>query len=180
MAKSLRPAPLAAHVAADAGAHGGALTLRAARPLSVPLSALYLHPLNVRNAELNPPTKEGLTTLAALIDAQGLLSRLKVLAEADASHAPTGRFGVVAGGRRWRALHLLVEQGKLSPDAPIDCDEVDEAEALEISLAENVSQEAMHPADEFAAFQALIDEGRTPEDVAKRFESARTLDLQLG
>lgn len=169
MAKSLRPAPLAAHVAADAGAHGAALTLRAARPLSVPLSALYLHPLNVRNAELNPPTKEGLTTLAALIDAQGLLSRLKVLAEADASHARTGRFGVVAGGRRWRALHLLVEQGKLSPDAPIDCDEVDEAEALEISLAENVSQEAMHPADEFAAFQALIDEGRTPEDVAKRF-----------
>ena len=38
-----------------------------------------------------------------------------------------------------------------------------------VSLAENSGREAMHPADEFEAFKALIDEGKGVEDVAARF-----------
>jgi ParB family transcriptional regulator, chromosome partitioning protein len=45
----------------------------------------------------------------------------------------------------------------------------DEADAAEISLAENVQREAMHPADEFDALRALIEGGMPPADVAARF-----------
>jgi ParB family chromosome partitioning protein len=40
------------------------------------------------------------------------------------------------------------------------------ADALSVGLMENISQEAMHPADEFAAFKALIDQGRTTQSIA--------------
>jgi ParB family chromosome partitioning protein len=36
----------------------------------------------------------------------------------------------------------------------------DETDAAEISLAEHVQREAMHPADEFDALRALIEGGR--------------------
>lgn len=173
MAKSFRESRAATHAAdvqpAEVAAPITTLALRAKRSMRVPLSALYLHARNVRSQELNPPSPEGIASLAALIDAQSLLSALQVVAEVDGKGVGTGRYGVVAGGRRWRALGLLVQQGKLSPDALIDCDEVEDAEAVAVSLAENVSQEPMHPADEFAAFHELALQGRSPEQIAAQF-----------
>lgn len=173
MAKSFRESRAATHAAdvqpAEVAAPVAALALRIKRSVRVPLSALFLHPRNVRSQELNPPSPEGLASLAAQIHAQGLMAALQVVAEANAKGAATGRHGVVAGGRRWRALGLLVEQGKLSPDALIDCDEVEDDEAVAVSLSENLSQEPMHPADEFAAFQELALQGRSSEQIAAQF-----------
>ena len=42
-------------------------------------------------------------------------------------------------------------------------------DAAEISLAENVLREAMHPDDQCAGFAALIEKGMTVEEVAARF-----------
>lgn len=39
----------------------------------------------------------------------------------------------------------------------------------EISLAENVMREDMHPADQFEAFRALADKGMPVADIAARF-----------
>src|SRR3546814_11939734 len=44
-----------------------------------------------------------------------------------------------------------------------------DASARTVSLAENVQREAMHPADQFAAFAALVKEGRPIEDIAADF-----------
>jgi ParB family chromosome partitioning protein len=61
-----------------------------------------------------------------------------------------GTYAVVAGGRRLAALQLLAEQGKMADDKPIECSVIaDDADATEISLAENSVREQMHPADEF-------------------------------
>jgi ParB family chromosome partitioning protein len=49
------------------------------------------------------------------------------------------------------------------------CELVPPERALEISIAENSGREPLHPADEFDAFKAMIDEGRGIEDVAARF-----------
>ena len=46
---------------------------------------------------------------------------------------------------------------------------VNEADLTEISLAENVQREPMHPADEFEAFRQLIEKGKSVADVAARF-----------
>jgi ParB family transcriptional regulator, chromosome partitioning protein len=50
-----------------------------------------------------------------------------------------------------------------------------EAEATEISLAENALREHMHPADEFEAFRAMIEGGLPVADVAARFGVTETV-----
>ncbi len=107
--------------------------------------------------------------LAAMIDAQGLLQALHISSEKDASGSPTGRCGVEAGGRRYRALMLLVEQGKASLDDLIECKEVDEGNATGVSLAENLGQVRMHPSDEFTAFQDLVNQGKTVKAIAAAY-----------
>jgi ParB family transcriptional regulator, chromosome partitioning protein len=49
------------------------------------------------------------------------------------------------------------------------CELVPAERAVEISLAENSGRQAMHPADEFDAFSALVAQGRSVEDIAERF-----------
>ena len=108
--------------------------------------------------------KEGLEELVASISAHGLLQSLIV------RETPDGNFAVVAGRRRLMALKLLAKTGKLAPDFPVPCHVVaGEADASEISLAENVVRVAMHPADQFEAFRTVIDNGATVAYVAARF-----------
>lgn len=126
----------------------------------VPLSALYISPDNVRKGVVT-----GIAELAAMIESQSLLNPLQV----EKDEADTGKFGVVAGGRRLRALQLLAKNGKIPADHLIECGLVNDGMASEVSLAENISQEAMHPADEFTAYQTLVTEGKTVESIAAKF-----------
>jgi ParB family transcriptional regulator, chromosome partitioning protein len=80
-----------------------------------------------------------------------------------------GKFAVVAGGRRLAALQLLAEQGRIDATFVVPCQVRDGDDAAELSLAENVLREPMHPADEFEAFRALVDGGMAEADVAARF-----------
>lgn len=133
--------------------------------LSVPLSSLVPSPRNVRRHTVGQVEE-----LAALIDAQGLLHNLTVTEHlAGRGKARKLRFAVAAGERRRRALLLLQQQGRLPKAHEVLCELVSPERALEVSLAENSGREPMHPADEFEAFKALIDEGKGIEDVAARF-----------
>jgi len=51
-------------------------------------------------------------------------------------------------------------------------------DALEVSLAENEMRQAMHPANQFGAFKALIDQGQGVEDVAAKFGVTPTVVRQ--
>lgn len=138
------------------------------REIMVPVADLVDSPYNVRRHSL-----ASIDELAALIDSQGLQHPLKVIEQpgrrARSGKAPRMRFGVVAGKRRRQALLRLLAQGRIGKDHAVRCDLVSEAQAREISMAENSGREPLHPADEFEAFKALIDEGRSVEDVAARF-----------
>ena len=133
--------------------------------LSVPLSDLEPSPFNVRRHSVRQVEE-----LAALIDSQGLLQNL-VVTEQVVRRGKTRklRFAVAAGERRRRALLLLQQRGRLAKGHTVLCELVAPERAREVSLAENSGREAMHPADEFEAFKALIDEGKGVEDVASRF-----------
>ena len=138
--------------------------------LSVPLSALVASPFNVRRYAPGQVDE-----LAALIDSQGLLQNLVVtehLGRRGKSKLPGNgglRFAVAAGERRRRALLLLQSRGRLPTDYRVPCELVPPERALEVSVAENSGREPLHPADEFDAFKAMIDEGKGIEDVAARF-----------
>lgn len=108
--------------------------------------------------------------LAALIASQGLLQNLIVTDQVvGRGKRQVAKFGVVAGERRRRALLLLQQRRQLLAGHEVLCELVSAERAMEISLAENSGREAMHPADEFEAFHALVQQGRSVEDVAARF-----------
>ena len=131
----------------------------------VKLSELVPSPYNVRRH-----AHGGIDELAAVIDAQGLLHPLTVH-EHVVGRGPSRKpvLAVSAGERRRRALLLLQRQGKLPADHEVACRLITVERAREVSVAENSGREPMHPADEFEAFKALVDEGRGIDDVAARF-----------
>jgi ParB family chromosome partitioning protein len=127
---------------------------------SVKVKNLSLSKDNVRKSNRDA----GIDTLAANIAAQGLLQNLIVTPLKKA-----GTFTVKAGGRRLRALQLLIEQGTLPADHTVPVLVLgDDDNSIEASLAENFQRVPMNPADECTAFNFLIQKGMTAEDVAKR------------
>jgi ParB family chromosome partitioning protein len=127
----------------------------------VPLSQL-LPRRSKRNVRTTP--RQSIPELAASIARVGLLQNLIVIAAADGEH-----YEVVAGDRRLTALKLLAKKKRIAADYEVPCLLVADASARTVSLAENVQRENMHPADQFAAFAALVKEGRPIEDIAADF-----------
>lgn len=125
----------------------------------IPLSKLTACSKNVRRTGRN----DGIEELAASIKAHGLLQNLQVRASAG------GKFEVVAGQRRLAALKLLAKAKDLPKSAEIPCHVCEGEEAIEISLAENIMRLPMHPADQYEAFKAVADQGKSPEEIAARF-----------
>lgn len=127
--------------------------------------SLSLSPINVRKTGGD----NGIEQLAELIAAEGVLQNLDVYECESGEGKKKTTHAVVAGGRRWRALQLLIRQKRIKPDFAVPCLIVSYERAVQISLAENSGREPMHPADEFEAFRQLIDAGQSIEDVAARF-----------
>ncbi|GGH48992.1 chromosome partitioning protein ParB [Comamonas phosphati] len=127
----------------------------------VPLSRLVLRATG-RNVRKTP--RMSIPELAASIQRVGLLQNLIVIPAADGEH-----YEVVAGGRRLAALKLLAKKHRIAKDWEVPCLQVADGTARTASLTENVQREAMHPADQFEAFAALVAEGRPIEDIAADF-----------
>ena len=125
----------------------------------IPLNQLVPSTANVRKTG----AAAGIDELAASIAAHGLLQNLQV------RPAAKGKFEVVAGGRRLAALRLLAKDKRLDKNADISCHVIGDADAGEISLAENTLRLPMHPADQFEAFHALAERGKGIEEIAARF-----------
>lgn len=138
------------------------------QPQPIAASQLKKSPLNARRTV----RLDGIGELKASILAHGLMQNLVVTDSGD------GIYRVIAGGRRLEAIRSLQAEGKLPEDFAVPCQIVTEAHALEMSLAENTIRLAMHPADQFAVFAELIDQGQTAVDVARRFGIEESLVLK--
>lgn len=99
--------------------------------------------------------------LAANIKVNGLIENLVV------KKAANDKYAVVAGSRRLSAIKSLEKGNEWDPKTPIKCQLCTEEEALEISLAENLHRQNLNPADEFIAFQNLIDHGTDIPTIAQ-------------
>jgi len=143
-------------------------------PQYIALGALRL---DERNARHDPPTEEEIEELADLIDAQGLLQNLTVVAY-DKPMRGKGKakakgqvftHGVIAGGRRWRALALLVARGRITLEEEILCTVVAAERAVAVSAAENSGRRPMSTADTIQAFADMVRGGAGVEELAHCF-----------
>ena len=131
----------------------------------IPLDKLVLSQSNVRRIKAGICIEE----LAEDIARRTLLQSLTVRPVLDAEGRETGLYEVPAGGRRFRALELLVKQKRLGKGAPIPCVIRTEGIAEEDSLAENVQRAPLHPLDQFRAFLTLREKGQSEEEIAAVF-----------
>ena len=131
----------------------------------IPFNKLVLSDANVRRIKAGVSIEE----LAEDIGRRTLLQSLTVRAIVDDDGVPTGMYEIPAGGRRYRALDLLVRQKRLAKTAPIPCVIRDSGIAEEDSLAENIQRAPLHPLDQFRAFLALREKGQSEEEVAAAF-----------
>ncbi|MDU1906676.1 MAG: ParB/Srx family N-terminal domain-containing protein, partial [Dysgonomonas sp.] len=101
-----------------------------------PFNQLVLSQSNVRRIKAGLSIEE----LAQDIARRTLLQSLTVRPVLDEDGSETGMFEVPAGGRRYRALELLVKQKRLARTAPVPCVIRTDGLAEEDSLAENVQR----------------------------------------
>lgn len=137
----------------------------AANPIeAIPFGRLKRAPENVRKTNIAADVE----SLADDIAAHGVLQSL--IGYAGDTSVDKAVVWIVGGGRRLQALELLRERGQIGDDFPVSVLLRDPAEAVELSLSENLARRDMNPADEFVAFAALMKPGAlSAADLAKRF-----------
>jgi len=143
--------------------------LSAILPEAPPQATGELHELPVETIKPNPNqprTKidpESLATLAASIEANGVVQPLLV------RPLPDGSYELIAGERRWRAAQAA---GLAKVPAVVRDREL--AERLQVALIENMVREDLNPVDEARACAALVDElGLSKEELARRVGRSR-------
>jgi ParB family chromosome partitioning protein len=140
----------------------------------IPFNRLVLSQSNVRRIKADVSIEE----LAEDIARRTLLQSLGVRPVVDEEGKETGMFEVPAGGRRYRALELLVKQKRMAKTQPVPCVVRTEGLAEEDSLVENMQREALHPLDQFRSFQTLREKGLSEEEIAARFFVSATVVKQ--
>lgn len=133
----------------------------------VPLNRLKASPKNARKTPHAPATIEA---FAASIKAKGVLQPPVVEVERDGEGVPTGAYLVTIGEGRRQGLRLLAKRKAIKRTHPVRVIVDAENDPHEISLDENTTREAMHPADQFEAFRRVAEEkGYGPEEIGARF-----------
>src|ERR1700704_3735061 len=130
----------------------------------IPFNKLVLSQSNVRRVKAGVSIEQ----LAESIAQRTLLQSLSVRAVIDADGQENGMFEVPAGGRRYRALELLVKQKRMAKTQPVPCIVREGGIAEDDSLAENDERVGLHPLDQFRAFKTLSDAGLSEEEISAR------------
>jgi len=126
------------------------------RQLDIPLQSLFVSDLNTRKDLRAGQEDSGIKELAASIRQIGLLSPPIVRPLSD------GRYEVLVGQRRL----LACQQIGLDPIPCLVREDIDDTDAVALSLVENVHRADMHPLDKARALKALYDRYGSYEQVA--------------
>lgn len=142
------------------------LAAQPSRAQGIPVDRIRPNPYQARQNFV------GVEELAAAIQAQGFITRLRVRPDP----AEQGYFQLVFGERRLRAARLA----GLS-NVPCDVAEHTDADMIEIGLSENLQRRDLDPLDEARALQGFIDHhGYTIRKLAERLGKDKTfIELRL-
>lgn len=128
--------------------------------LEIPVEVISPNPRQPRQA-IHP---DRLEELAASIREHGVIQPLVVTSLGG------GKYGLIAGERRWRAAQL----SGLTV-VPVVVKEATSGEQLQLALVENLQRADLNPLEAASAYRSLIDDfGLTQEEVADRVGKSRT------
>lgn len=106
--------------------------------------------------------KEKLQELAESIKLHGVVQPIVVRSMGE-------RYSIIAGERRYRAARMA---GLAT--VPVVIKDMDEMQAMEVALIENIQRENLNPIEEAAAIKSLMDlHDLTQEEVSKRISKSR-------
>ena len=127
----------------------------------IPLDHLSVSKANMRSGKKPPDISDILPSIIK----RGVISPLFVRPNCNPGH-----FEIVAGKRRYYASLEAERQGKDSVTLPcITLGEGDDAEALEISMIENMLRQNPDQVTQWESYTRLVKEGRSVEDIAATF-----------
>jgi ParB family chromosome partitioning protein len=155
----------------DVGDENGALERARGGARKVPIEFIRANPRNPRRKF----AEDELSELTASVKEKGVLQPILVRGVPGKSD----QFEIIAGERRWRAA-----QKAGLHDVPVLQLEIDDREALEIAIVENVQRADLNALEEAAGYESLMDEFKyTQNDLARvvgksRSHVANTLRLQ--
>lgn len=127
----------------------------------IPLERLSVSKANMRGTRKVPDVSDILPSIAR----RGVLSPLFVRAGCQSGH-----FEIVAGKRRYFASLAAAKDAEAPPALPcIVIGEGDDAEALEVSMIENMLRQNPDQVTQWESYTRLVKEGRSVEDIAAMF-----------
>jgi ParB/RepB/Spo0J family partition protein len=147
--------------------------------ISFTLADLAISPLNVR---FNEQDANAVEALSASIVEQGLLEQLlihpapegakwakRTLACAKYGQLDPAEYGVLAGGRRYRAIRLAVGRGLIPADFPIRCviKDLSDQQIVLLSLSENLLRRDLQGYEVHAAIARLRGLGMSIGEIAR-------------
>lgn len=127
-------------------------------------------PLHLIDPNQNNPRKvyTRIEELADTIFECGLINNLLVKKKED------GRFEIRAGHRRWKALVMLMEQGRIEDDYAVPCFVTDREGDIE-AIVENMQREPLPPWEDGASYERLVEKyGMTHEQIGKAIGRSRS------
>ncbi|HWJ97112.1 MAG TPA: ParB/RepB/Spo0J family partition protein [Acidimicrobiales bacterium] len=138
--------------------------------LTAPSDDATLRELQVSQIEPNQHQPRAQFDEEALVSLTDSIRELGVLQPILVRPSGHDRYELIAGERRWRASKRAGLQ-----TIPAIVRKIDETTSLEQALVENLHREDLHPMEEAAAYQQLIEEfNLSHEDVARRVGKSRS------
>ena len=137
---------------------------RAATPQLQTLPITELHPC--RYQPRRRFAEEQIIELAQSVREKGILQPLVVRPDSERP----GTYDIICGERRWRAA-----QAAQLYEVPIIVKELDDSQALEVALIENVQRQDLTPLEEAEGYHRLMEEfNNTQEDLAQTVGKSRS------
>lgn len=132
-------------------------------PRTLPLRRLRVRPGHNPRKTFH---RESLEELAETVAEGGIVQPLAVEPDPE-----SGDYWVLQGERRYRALGLLVEVGRIEEDYPVPVyvrTDLDDEGRLVAALVENLQRKELNPVEEAESFATLRDEyGRSTAEIAR-------------
>lgn len=146
----------------DVGDEGGVVEKPRSGQRKVPAAFLRPNPRNPRRTF----GEEELSDLANSVRERGIIQPIVV----RAVDGERDSYEIIAGERRWRAAQIAGLH-----EVPIIIVEVDDRQALEIAIIENVQRADLNPLEEASGYQMLAEQfGYSQHDVARIIGKSRS------